>query len=169
MRLEIPFDSALPDGASVLVAGMGGGFDIFCGLPIFFELKRRGYAVHLANLSFSALQEYQDGEWLSPTLVGIGPGYPERSGYHPERFLARWFSESQREERTIWCFDAAGTLPLVEDYRRLVQRLDINAIVLIDGGVDSLARGDEELCGTILEDYISLWRPSACCRKSLCV
>ncbi len=156
MRLDLPFDFLLSDGATVLIAGMGGGFDVFCGLPIYFELKRRGYTVHLANLSFSALKDYQDGEWLSPTLVGVGPGPTDLSGYHPERFLARWFRESQSDEVTLWCFDAAGTQPLVEDYRQLIQRLAIDSIVLIDGGVDSLSRGDEELCGTILEDYITL-------------
>ena len=156
MRLDLPFDTLLPDRSTVLVAGMGGGFDVFCGLPIYFELKQRGYTVHLANLSFAALKEYQDGEWLSPTLVGVGPGTLGLAGYHPERFLARWFRESQGEDTLLWCFDAAGTQALVADYRQLVQRLGIDGIVLIDGGVDSLARGDEELCGTILEDYLSL-------------
>jgi len=156
MRVELPFDILLPVGATILVAGMGGGFDVFCGLPIYFELKRRGYTVHLANLSFSALKEYQDGDWLSSALVGVGAAEGEMSGYHPERFLARWFRESQGEEVTLWCFDAAGAVALLEDYRRLVQRLHIDAIILVDGGVDSLARGDEELCGTILEDYISI-------------
>lgn len=156
MRLDLPFDALLPDDATILVAGMGGGFDLFCGLPIYFELKQRGYTVHLASLSFSELKAYQDGEWLSPTLVGVGPASPELSGYHPERFLARWFRERQGDELTIWCFDPAGAQPLLEDYRDLIQRLQIDGIVLIDGGVDSLSRGDEELCGTILEDYISL-------------
>jgi hypothetical protein len=32
----------------------------------------------------------------------------------------------------------------------------LDGIVLIDGGVDSLTHGDEEFCGTILEDYVSL-------------
>ena len=48
MRLDLPSSFQLPDGASVLIAGMGGGFDVFCGLPIFFELQQRGYTVHLA-------------------------------------------------------------------------------------------------------------------------
>jgi hypothetical protein len=156
MRLDLPFDTLLPDCATILVAGMGGGFDLFCGLPIYFELRKRGYTVHLANLSFAALREYADGEWLSPTLVGVRPGAAELSGYHPERFLAGWFRESQGEDVTVWCFDAAGTRVLVADYRQLVERLKIDAIILIDGGVDSLTRGDEELCGSILEDYISL-------------
>jgi hypothetical protein len=156
MRLDLPFDTCLPDDATVLIAGMGGGFDVFCGLPLYFELKRRGVTVYLANLSFAPLQEYQDGQWLSSTLVCVGPGAPELSGYHPERFLARWFQDSQGEQVMLWCFDPAGAQSLVEDYRRLISHLGIDAIILIDGGVDSLTRGDEELCGTILEDYLSI-------------
>ncbi len=156
MRLDLPFDTLLPDGATVLIAGMGGGFDVFCGLPIYFELRRRGYTTHIANLSFAALHEYQDCEWLSPTLAGVRAASAELSGYRPEGFLARWFRECQGEEVTVWCFDAVGAEPLLEDYNRLIERLKIDAIVLVDGGVDSLARGDEELCGTILEDYLSL-------------
>jgi hypothetical protein len=156
VRLDLPFDNLLPDDASILIVGMGGGFDIFCGLPIYFELKQRGYTPHLASLSFAPLQEYQDGQWLSPTLVGVGPAPAGFRGYHPERFLARWFRESQGEAIVLWCFEAAGAHALLQDYRQLVARLKIDAIVLIDGGVDSLTRGDEELCGTILEDYLSL-------------
>lgn len=155
-RLDLPFDTLLPDGATVLVAGMGGGFDVFCGLPIFFELRRRGYTAHLANVSFSALPEYKEGEWLSQTLVGIGPAPQETSGYHPERFLARWFRDSLGEDRTLWCLDPGGAQTLADDFRRIVARLNIDAIVLIDGGMDSLTRGDEELVGTVLEDYVSL-------------
>lgn len=156
MRLELPFEPLLPEGATVLIAGMGGGFDLFCGLPLYFELLQRGYTPHLASLSFAAIKEYEDGEWLSPTLVGVGPGLGELSGYHPERFLARWFRESQGEEVVVWCFDSAGTVALAEDYRHLIERFRIDAIILVDGGVDSLTRGDEELCGTILEDYMSM-------------
>jgi hypothetical protein len=156
MRLELPFDHLLSAGASILVAGMGGGFDVFCGLPLYFELQQRGYRTHLANLSFAPLGAYQDGQWLTPTLVGVGPAPAELRGYHPERFLARWFRDHRSEDVTLWCFDAAGAAPLLRDYRQLVAHLGIDGIILVDGGVDSLTRGDEELCGTILEDYISL-------------
>lgn len=161
MRLELPFETLLPEGARVLIAGMGGGFDLFCGLPIYFELKERGYTVHLANLSFTDLKAYQDCIWVSPTMVEAGPAPEEMSGYHPERFLARWLQESEGTAGRIWCFDPAGAAQLQEDYRLLAERLKLDAIVLVDGGVDSLTRGDEERCGTILEDYISIAAVSA--------
>lgn len=156
LPLSLPFDVSLPEGTAFLIAGMGGGFDVFCGLPIYYELRRRGHVVHLTSLSFAAMQDYTDGEWLSPSLVGVGQGEEELSGYHPERYLARYLQEQDGEAVTIWCLDAQGTLRMAEDYRLLIARLNIGGILLVDGGVDSLTRGDEEQCGTILEDYLSL-------------
>src|SRR5579862_5054728 len=155
-HLELPFANLLREGSNVLIAGMGGGFDVFCGLPIYFELKQRGYRVHLASLSFAELSEYTDCQWLSSTLVGVGPAPSDLCGYHPERFLARWFREAHDDGLIVWCFLPTGVQPLIADYRLLIDLLDLDAIVLVDGGVDSLTRGDEERCGTILEDYASL-------------
>ena len=53
MRLNLPILEALEGCRSVLVAGMGGGFDVFCGVPILLTLQQAGHTVHLANLSFS--------------------------------------------------------------------------------------------------------------------
>jgi Tfp pilus assembly protein PilF len=38
--------------ASILIAGAGGGYAGFGGLPLFFELRAAGKSVHLASLSF---------------------------------------------------------------------------------------------------------------------
>jgi hypothetical protein len=51
----IPFWEEIRDAKTVLLAGAGGGFDIFSGLPLYFALRDVGKTVHLANLSFSAL------------------------------------------------------------------------------------------------------------------
>ena len=55
MRLNLPILNQLKDSQNILIAGAGGGFDVFCGLPIYFTLKEMGKTVHLANLSFSAV------------------------------------------------------------------------------------------------------------------
>ena len=52
MELNLPIFEHLSSCQNLLIAGMGGGFDIFCGLPIYFELQKRVPQVHLANLSF---------------------------------------------------------------------------------------------------------------------
>lgn len=45
----------LREAQRVLVAGAGGGFDIYAGLPLALALRASGKDVHLANLSFADL------------------------------------------------------------------------------------------------------------------
>jgi hypothetical protein len=135
---------------------MGGGFDIFCGLPIYFELTRRGHTPHLANFSFAQVKHVQHGIRLSETLVGITADLPQVYPYFPEFHLARWFDEQHHAPTTVWCFHKTGAAPLLENYRLLIEHLSIDGILLVDGGVDSLIRGDEAEKGTLIEDAISL-------------
>jgi hypothetical protein len=156
MPLNLPIVEQLADCKSILVAGMGGGFDVFCGLPIYFDLVRRGFNVHLASFSFSDIETLGDGERLSDTLVGVNADHAGLFPYFPEHFLAEWFREKRGEDITIWSFHKTGVRPLLDNYQTLIERLSIDGILLIDGGVDSLMRGDEAESGTLLEDSISL-------------
>ncbi len=156
MDLNLPIFDQVANCKNLLIAGMGGGFDIFCGLPIYFELKKRGLNVHLANYSFSPFEHLSKGVTLIESLVGITADTESPYHYSPERYLAKWFREKRTEEITIWSFENTGVRPLLENYQTLVDYLQIDGILLIDGGVDSLLRGDEVEVGTILEDSISL-------------
>ncbi|WP_204366954.1 DUF1152 domain-containing protein [Nocardiopsis chromatogenes] len=49
-----------------------------------------------------------------------------------------------------------GARPLRESYRALVRGLEVDAVVLVDGGTDILMRGDEAGLGTPEEDISSL-------------
>lgn len=40
MTLNLPELPGLLTSRSILLAGMGGGFDVFCALPLFWELKQ---------------------------------------------------------------------------------------------------------------------------------
>lgn len=51
MRLNLPIIDQLASCESLLIAGMGGGFDLFCGLPIYFELRHRGKEARLASFT----------------------------------------------------------------------------------------------------------------------
>jgi len=53
--MRIPFIQELEQAKTILIAGAGGGYDVFCGLPLYFSLKRAGKTVHLASLSSGAL------------------------------------------------------------------------------------------------------------------
>ena len=73
MDLNLPILHQLKGCKNLLIAGMGGGFDVFCGLPIYFELKKHGVHAHLANFSFSDIESADFGIRLSGTLVGVTP------------------------------------------------------------------------------------------------
>lgn len=156
MQLNLPILDRLSACKNLLIAGMGGGFDIFCGLPIYFELRRRGQLAHLASFSFSDIVALKDGIRLTNTLVGVTFETQAEGVCFPELYLAQWFHEKFWEDVPIWCFHKTGVRPLIENYRVLIKHLSIDGILLIDGGVDSLIRGDEAEMGTIIEDSISL-------------
>lgn len=162
MKLNLPILDQLQDSKNILVAGCGGGFDVFCGLPIYFTLRDMGYTVHLANYSFTPVPivaHYCNTITLESTLLeGATADIPTdlQLGYYPEGYLSRWFLEDRQEEIPIWMFAKVGPAMLTKLYQQLVAHLDIDAIILLDGGVDSLMIGNEAGAGTLLEDTISL-------------
>src|SRR5215208_6732726 len=109
MELNLPVFNQLSNCKNLLIAGMGGGFDVFCGLPIYFELRRRGQTAHLASLSFSPhLRRLRGGIPLSEGLVGVTTAHRGTVVYFPELYLARWFEEVREEKVTVWCFEMTG-------------------------------------------------------------
>ena len=157
MELNLPILDQLKSCKSLLIAGMGGGFDVFCGLPIYFELRKHGIHAHLANFSFSDIENVDFGIRLTKTLVGVTPQVERVFPYFPELHLVNWFKENRSSEVTIWCFHKTGAAPLTENYKILAEYLSLDGILLVDGGVDSLVRGDEAELGTAIEDLTSLY------------
>ncbi|MBF8192906.1 DUF1152 domain-containing protein [Nonomuraea sp. K274] len=153
--LESPLSARLKSSNRILVAGAGGGFDVYAGLPLALALRDQGKDVHLANLSFSRLDALDLDTWLDEDLAAIGPDTPSHDWYFPERALARWLG-LQGLPATVYAFPKVGVRPLRAAYARLVDRLGIDAIVLVDGGTDILMRGDESGLGTPSEDMASL-------------
>ncbi len=153
--LPQPITSQLQNVRRILVAGAGGGFDVVCGLPLFFALEKMGYEVHLANLSFSRLSEATGVNRHGDVLFEVTE-QSQGAGYFPERHLCRWFASRLKKRVPVWCFQATGVQPYAASYAYLVERLQIDAVLLIDGGVDSLLRGDEHSLGTPLWDALSV-------------
>jgi hypothetical protein len=152
--LTLPFFKEIEQAQSILLAGAGGGFDIFCGLPLYFGLRDQGKQVHLANVSFSPLFS-ATGRRLSPTLMEVTAETQGNRRYFPEMYLASWFA-AQGEQVPIYCFERTGVQPLLTAYQTLIDLLHVDAIILIDGGTDSLMRGDEPGLGTPEEDIASI-------------
>src|SRR6516165_9769761 len=109
--LPLPFFEELQRAETILLAGAGGGFDIFSGLPLYFGLRAAGKQVHLANLSFSHL-EAAGGRRLAPAALEVTADSRPAAGYFPEYHLCRWFRD-QGEEVPVYCFDRTGLQPLL--------------------------------------------------------
>jgi hypothetical protein len=152
---EPPLFTRLRKSKRVLIAGAGGGFDVYAGLPLGFALRDEGKEVHFANLSFVNLDQLDMAVWLAPGLAVIGPDVEIRGTYFPERTLSRWL-ESENLPSTVYAFPRTGVRPLRAAYQSLIEHLDLDAIVLVDGGTDILLRGDEVGLGTPDEDMTSL-------------
>ncbi|MFE0627373.1 DUF1152 domain-containing protein [Streptomyces sp. NPDC058864] len=154
--LEPALFTRLRDARRILVAGAGGGFDVYAGLPIALALREAGKEVHLANLSFADLYGLDLDVWLDHDVAAVRPSTAARGDYFPERTLARWL-ESQNLPSTVYALSRTGVAPLRDAYRALIGHLGgVDAIVLVDGGTDILMRGDESGLGTPEEDMASL-------------
>ncbi|TXJ81822.1 DUF1152 domain-containing protein [Streptomyces lavendulae] len=153
---EPAFFTRLRDAGRVLVAGAGGGFDVYAGLPLALALRSAGAEVHLAGLSFADLYGLDRGSWVAEDVVAVRPDTPLHGDYFPERSLARWL-HSRQLPATVYAFPLTGVRPLRAAYRALAEHLGgVDAIVLVDGGTDILMRGDEHGLGTPEEDMASL-------------
>ena len=174
MQLNLPTLAHFKDCQRILIAGMGGGFDLFCGLPLMYALEQHGHTMHLANLTFMLPETLRNIDPQSEQLFAVSADsqllfadllptldatqHPEIAAlaYTPEVYLAQWLYHHHGREQPIWCFPKAGVRPLLAAYRHLVAKLNIDGLILVDGGVDGLMRGDEPLPGTFVEDTISL-------------
>ncbi len=151
---SVPLFDQLADAKSVLIAGAGGGFDVFAGLPLYLSLQSQGKRVHLANLSFSYLGG-TDATRLDEVTYEVRAQTKGEEQYLPERALCEWLAR-RGDERSVFAFSKSGVAPLRAAYQRLIDWFSIDAVVLIDGGTDILMRGDEAGLGTPAEDMCSL-------------
>lgn len=138
----------------VLIAGAGGGYDIFAGLPIALALIARGKRVTLANLTFTYLGG-TNARFVAPHVAEVHADTEGEDRYFPERALARWF-RTRGDVRPIYALEKVGVAPMRAAYEALCRRLRIDAVLLVDGGTDILMRGDEAGLGTPQEDMVSL-------------
>jgi hypothetical protein len=150
-----PLFAALAPARSILVAGAGGGFDVYAGLPLALALWHGGARVHLASLSFSQLELMDRDAWVTEQVAAVRPDTDSPDWYFPERTLARWLAAHDLPS-TVYAFPPLGVQPLREGYRYLIEHLGIDAVVLVDGGTDVLLRGDESDLGTPVEDITSV-------------
>lgn len=151
--LELPGLRRLDGARNALLAGAGGGFDVYAAIPLFLALRARGVEVHLASLSFSKL-DVPGVRWASEDVARVDADSPG-AAYFPEQTLARWL-RTKDIDVPIYCFRREGVKPTRRAYAYLQAELGFDTLVLVDGGSDSLMRGDEFGLGTPVEDIVSI-------------
>lgn len=155
---SIPLFDELKNSQNILLAGAGGGFDIFSGVPLFLALQAQGKNVHLANLSFSPLGETRATK-ICRACWRVDSSAPTASNepvYFPEKELSLWYKKTFGENLDVYAFNRTGALYLTQAYTHLIDLLDIDTVVLVDGGTDSLMLGLEPSLGSPMEDSASI-------------
>ncbi|WP_010249395.1 DUF1152 domain-containing protein [Acetivibrio cellulolyticus] len=143
--------------SNILLAGAGGGYDFLCSLPIALKLIEQGHNVFIANYSFTYLNSVTNGKWISPEIMEITyKSSIEGTDYFPELYLSKWFKEIKKVDMPIYCFPRIGIKPLYKAYEFLKKFLDITDVMIVDGGVDGIFKGDEYDLGTPSMDSISI-------------
>jgi hypothetical protein len=156
--LQQPISDRLKSANTVLLSGAGGGYDLVGAVPLLVELRALGKTVHLASLTFTdylSLPHTSVSATL-PNLASVTGLAADAHRYCPEAWLSRWLEEHLGYREPIWLLDKTGVGPLRSAYEHLASSLTLDALVLVDGGIDVVLRGDETSIGTPGEDLTSL-------------
>ncbi|MFX1536486.1 MAG: DUF1152 domain-containing protein [Promethearchaeota archaeon] len=154
---QIPFFEEIKRARKVLIAGAGGGYDIYGGIPFYLALKAKGKQPFLASFSFTDIKKVnalEIGKYC--TMITHSTKTPNSNFYFPEKYLASWFYEKKNMDVPVYLLHRVGPKLLRESYKLLLEALDFDTIVLVDGGTDALMKGDESGLGTPVEDATSI-------------
>jgi len=153
-----------PDVRTVMLCGCGGGFDFVHAMTLVPTLVALGKHVVIGSYSFGdplriggATRVFEDGDAVAVQVDAHCTADPY---YGPEVAIAAFLDEAfpARAPHQLYAYYARAFCPpvLTHLYRALVDRHAVDAIVLVDGGSDSLMAGDEEGLGDPIEDAVSV-------------
>jgi len=157
---KLPFFDSLEDSQNILIAGCGGGYDIYSGLPLFFSLKNAQKNVFLWNLCFTADEDiaFDCPAIFSNVLYKVSASNKTKySGtYFPELYLSQYLKEKCNLDVPIYTAIRTGVKKLTPAFQMLIDQLNIDTLILVDGGTDSLMFGNEVELATPQEDMLSI-------------
>lgn len=141
-------------GKKVWIMGCGGGYDIFTGLPIYFELEKQGIEVILGNFSLTKDELIQKGEKIEENCYLVTKEYRLDGdiSYFPEYYLMK---QLQRPIYTIYHQGNLGDLE--KTYKKIIEKEKVKVVILVDGGCDSLMFGKEKELATPVEDMMNIF------------
>jgi len=153
---------------TILLTGCGGGFDFVHGALRLPHFKQLGKRVIILSYSFGSPDNISDAEAFFSEKTPQGPceaklvaasatGSPN---YEPEIGMCAYLDTRWPEEaphRIYACNARLFSVPmLVRLYRQVIRAHGVDTVVTIDGGSDSLMRGDEFGLGDPIEDTVSV-------------
>jgi len=154
-----------PTVKTVLLSGCGGGFDFVHAMTLYPDLMRLGKNVVIGSNSFGnpnriegeAPIVFSEGHALAKRVTAASIPDPH---YGPEVHLCAFLDERypQHGPHFAYAYYARSfTVSLLRRfYQQLIAEHAIDAIILLDGGSDSLMVGDEEGLGDPIEDATSV-------------
>lgn len=139
----------------VIFSGIGGGYDIFTCLPMYYTLKDK-YDIVMCNLSFTSRENMNNcgiRQLIDGCYQVISGNYAEGIEYFPEYQLANALNT------TVYAMTKYDTVKdIIAFYQAIgnIQIDQIHAIYMFDGGCDVLLSGKETGLGTPVEDIMHL-------------
>lgn len=159
--LQQPIDNLFTRPRRVLAIGAGGGWDIVSALGIPLALQDAGHHVALANVTFTFMDALERATKLSPNVYAVDHIARTILAYAPEVTLAKWFA-ARGDARPVHLLRKSGARPLRAAIQLLIERERPDVLLLLDGGIDALLRGDELSLGTPVEDWVSVAAAQGC-------
>ena len=150
-------ESLLTGMKHALLVGAGGGYDILGAVALMTARALREVPVTLASLTFTSVKDLPEAQAHDEagTLWPLAEGNARSDLYCPEAWLAGWLQAQGRGDR-VWCLRKAGVEPLRCALQLLADHCGADTLILVDGGVDLILRGDETSIGTPTEDLAML-------------
>jgi hypothetical protein len=155
---------AAPSIKTVFLCGCGGGFDFVHGLTLYPELVRLGKTVVIGSYSFGNPRNIQGAddifEEAGVVVRRVTAASIPHERYGPEVHVCSFLDlrYPATAPHFVYAYYARDfTVPLLTRlYQQFIDQHAIDAVVLVDGGSDSIMVGDEEGLGDPIEDAVSV-------------
>jgi Protein of unknown function (DUF1152) len=161
---------------TVLLTGCGGGFDFVHAMLLYTHLRSLGKEIVFLSFSFGNAENIRVGGGDEAEAAATvfrektpdGPCVCKRVNaqstapeiYRPEVSLCGFLDETFPDEpkhEIYACYARQFSVPMLTRlYRTIVHEHGVDTLVCVDGGTDSLLRGDEHGLGDPIEDTVSL-------------
>ena len=143
-----------------ILSGCGGGYDVFCTLPLYFKFKKQNKKVILLSFSFTPLdylENFVNSKQINKVnnfcyLIDVNNIKDNiKDCYFPEYFLSKELNDQ------VYIIHSDASINQVKDcYYKIIKNKKVENLYLIDGGCDVLLSGQESDLATPVEDMIHL-------------